>query len=117
MADRILLVENDAQLARLIAWILEDEGFQVQTAASAADVDDASLDGAGILVFDTDGAGAGEREMAGQLKARAGIPAIELGYRGDGDGRPHFAERTLSKPFAADDLVLTIRQLLDATAS
>jgi CheY-like chemotaxis protein len=119
---RILVVEDDECVRKLLVTILSIEGYQVEEAASAAAALEVTrscppdLIITDILMPDTDGlelitairgAGSRSRIIAVSASGRCGPStylemAVKLG-----------ADRAIEKPFRPDFLLRTVRELLD----
>ncbi len=112
---KILLVEDEIEMAGALRVVLEREGFVVDHVASLADAAEAALDGGHDLVLLDrtlpDGEGL---TLIGPLRtANAGVPVIVLTARGAVpdrvDGLDHGADDYLAKPFAGEELMARIR--------
>ncbi|ATQ45029.1 response regulator [Caulobacter mirabilis] len=112
---KILLVEDEIEMAGALRVVLEREGFVVDHVASLADAAEAALDGGHDLVLLDrtlpDGEGL---SLIGPLRAaNAGVPVIVLTARGAVpdrvDGLDHGADDYLAKPFASEELMARIR--------
>jgi two-component system, OmpR family, response regulator len=116
-APHILLVEDDAQISHMLADVLAESGFDIATAASAADMDAvlgrASVDLVllDIMLPDEDGL-----SICRRLCASSGIPIIMLtALKEDVDriaGLEIGADDYVTKPFNSRELVARIRALL-----
>jgi PAS domain S-box-containing protein len=106
---RILLVEDEADLAETLMLLLEAEGFEVQTAATAGAALDSDLDGVSIIITDLGLPDLNGRDMLAQLKATREVRAIALsGYGTEADIRAsHEAGflRHLTKPVEMGELL------------
>jgi signal transduction histidine kinase/DNA-binding response OmpR family regulator len=120
--ETILLVEDDAELRSLLCRVLEDLGYFVLEAGTAAEALELSRGLAGdveLLVADVMLPDSTGSELADRLRQeRPGIGVLHLsGYAeedaGLGARRPH--AEFLSKPFTLDSFAESIRTLLDRT--
>jgi len=122
--ERILLVEDEESLRAVTRRVLERFGYQVQEAASGRAALEAWRDRTGevdLLLTDiVMPLGVNGRQLAAQLRQQRPTLKVILmsGYSGNaleqqapqGDNQPL---RVLQKPFASNDLILTVRQVLD----
>jgi DNA-binding response OmpR family regulator len=117
VTKRILIVDDEANIARIIKLNLEQEGFEVETAADGcmalARVKAVSPD---LIVLDLIMPKMDGWEVAQQLKqdpATARIPILILSIVGDREkGQQAGAAGYLLKPFSMDDLLREVRGLL-----
>jgi two-component system response regulator MprA len=111
----ILVVEDDPRIRETIQWVLEEEGYEVETAADGQQaLDRVAARRPRLLVLDMmlpglDGAGVAD----GLLAAYGEKPPILL-ITADGRAQAK-AQRVgafayLNKPFELDDLVALVRQ-------
>ncbi|HLC41765.1 MAG TPA: response regulator [Methylomirabilota bacterium] len=116
-AKRILIVDDEANISRIIKFNLEQEGFEVETAADGfialSRVRAASPD---LIVLDLIMPKMDGWEVAQQLKqdpATARIPILMLSIVQDREkGQRAGAAGYLLKPFSMDDLLREVRGLL-----
>lgn len=116
---RVLIVEDDASIAKALLRGLEREGFDVVHAATAADalnalpVDFILLD---LGLPDRDGL-----ELFGRLRAISTVPIIMVTARGDEEDRVEGlnlgADDYVAKPFGMSELVARIHAVLRRTTS
>ncbi len=116
--NSILIVEDDADLRQIVQWILEDEGFKVETVADGK----AALDRAiakkpslvlldiGLPIIDGFGVAAGLHQVYGD--AVDIIVMTAAGYAAE-KARDIGALGYVSKPFDLDTLVNTVRAALE----
>jgi DNA-binding response OmpR family regulator len=117
MSHRILLVEDDARLAVLVADYLGDAGFHMSSTASGVEAerllqgdafDAAILD---LMLPDMDGL-----ELCRRVRARSPIPLLMLTARGDPldrvVGLELGADDYLPKPFEPRELLARLRAIL-----
>lgn len=101
MSKRILLVDDDTELSQLLAEYLGNEGYEVETAASAEiaiEYFDAG-NAFDICVFDIMMPGLSGLELLQQVRPRMQTPVIMLTGRGDD------IDRILGLEMGADDYV------------
>src|SRR3954470_853289 len=117
MAHRILLVEDDARLAKMVADYLAEAGFRVTHAPTGADAearlkretfDALVLD---LMLPDTDGL-----DLCRRIRAESAIPVLMLTARGDPldrvVGLELGADDYLPKPFEPRELLARLRAIL-----
>src|SRR5690349_7684669 len=117
MAARILLVEDDARLAKMVADYLSEAGFRVTHAPTGADAehrlrresfDALVLD---LMLPDTDGL-----DLCRRIRADSSIPVLMLTARGDPldrvVGLELGADDYLPKPFEPRELLARLRAIL-----
>jgi DNA-binding response OmpR family regulator len=115
-AGRILIVEDDPEMRRLLADFLRAEGFQVTQAADAAEaLQSARQMGFASVVLDKNLPGEGGLEILPRLRRLLpGTPVILI--TAFGDARTHEAAFSrgaydlLFKPFNLDDLLAVLRR-------
>ncbi len=117
MINRVLLIDSDVQVARLISWILEEEGFQVVALEDPAGAAEAATAAPPCLILlDCDGIGDEQRAIIRELKRQLAVPLVETGYRVTQPLEADVTDAVLRKPFAADDLVACVRRLIGRSA-
>jgi two-component system phosphate regulon response regulator OmpR len=117
MASRILLVEDDARLAKMVADYLTEAGFRVTHAPTGAEArsrmrresfDALVLD---LMLPDTDGL-----DLCRHIRADSAIPVLMLTARGDPldrvVGLELGADDYLPKPFEPRELLARLRAIL-----
>lgn len=116
---RVLVIEDDADIRSALVECLEDVGYDVAAAANGADglarLADGPLPGAVLLdsmMPVLDGAATLARMRANP--EWASIPVIVSSA--DARAPQLSADRLLTKPFSVDDLVATLKELLDDPA-
>jgi DNA-binding response OmpR family regulator len=117
MAFRILLIEDDARLAKMVADYLSEAGFRVTHAATGADADrrlrretfDALV--LDLMLPDTDGL-----DLCRKIRAESSVPVLMLTARGDPldrvVGLELGADDYLPKPFEPRELLARLRAIL-----
>jgi two-component system phosphate regulon response regulator OmpR len=116
-AARILLIEDDARLATMVADYLGEAGFRIGTAATGAvatqmmasdDFDAVILD---LMLPDADGL-----DLCRNIRAKSDIPVLMLTARGDPldrvVGLELGADDYLPKPFEPRELLARLRAIL-----
>jgi DNA-binding response OmpR family regulator len=120
MSGVVLVVDDDSEIRDLVRWLLEDEGWTVETAADGrAALDQATRARPALIVLDM-----GLPIMSGEEVARrlhdvyADPPPIVVvsadGHAGERAARIGAAS-FLHKPFNVDDLARIVRRTLDQT--
>ena len=117
MAQRILLIEDDARLAGMVGEYLGEAGYRVAVAASGSDglerishepVDAVVLD---LMLPDIDGL-----EVCRRVRERSAVPILMLTARGDPADRvvglELGADDYLPKPFEPRELLARVKALL-----
>ncbi len=117
MAERILLIDDDAALAGLLTDYLKPSGYQVHAAPTAAEghrqlaagVFDAVL--LDVMLPDGDGF-----TVCQQIRANSGVPILMLTARGQDEDRivglELGADDYLAKPFNPRELLARLRAIL-----
>ena len=113
---RILLVEDEASIARLTELVLRDAGYDVEAVSNQAkameQITDPSL---GLVIADTDKGGASRLSGLAPLLAAAGTRPVILFTA------HHFSDSAIKdagfagyiqKPYDIDDLVATVNRVL-----
>ena len=122
MAERILLVEDDARLAEMLSEYLGGAGFRVDTASlgaaaierlASAAYDAVVLD---LMLPDMDGL-----DVCRQLRTKSDLPVLMLTARGDATDRivglELGADDYLPKPFEPRELLARLRAILRRRAN
>jgi DNA-binding response OmpR family regulator len=117
LADRILLIEDDARLAAMVADYLSEAGFRVTRAATAkAGLDAAQHDTFDALVLDLMLPDMDGLDVCKKIRARAQTPILMLTARGDPMDRvvglELGADDYLPKPFEPRELLARLRAIL-----
>lgn len=121
MSPRLLLIDDDVELTRLLAELLTHEGFEVETHAVGAGAADRAVSGhydlvvLDVMLPDTSGF-----EILKDLRRRSRLPVILLTARGDDVDRivglEIGADDYVPKPFNTRELTARIRAVLRRTA-
>jgi two-component system, OmpR family, phosphate regulon response regulator OmpR len=117
LADRILLIEDDARLATMVADYLSEAGFRVTRAATAkAGLAEAQHDTFDALVLDLMLPDMDGLDVCKQIRARSQTPILMLTARGDPMDRvvglELGADDYLPKPFEPRELLARLRAIL-----
>jgi len=113
----ILVVDDDIDLRKMIQWVLEDEGFEVETAANGLDaVDQAMQQRPALVILDLGLPLLVGEGVAAELHAQYGttIPLVLItaDEHAEEKSRQVGASTFLRKPFEIDDLVNAVQQAL-----
>lgn len=120
---RVLVVDDDPDVRQVIADMLEWAGYLVDVAASGAEAvaifEDRPDAFAVAIVDQVMEAMSGDEVLASIRGTRPDLKTISLsGYRAtDGDIRHHNADVLLTKPVTIDQIVASVRGLLDAESA
>ena len=117
---RILYVEDDADIARMLSEVLEESGFEPFFVGSAAEMDtvlnDTDID---LVILDVMLPGEDGLSICRRLRATSSVPIIMLTARGEEIDRvlglELGADDYVSKPFSSRELVARIRARLRRT--
>jgi len=114
---RILCVEDDRELARMLADVLIEGGFAPGLVGSAREMDAVlARDGADLIVLDVMLPGEDGFSICRRLRAASPIPILMLTARGEDldriVGLEIGADDYVTKPFNSRELVARIRALL-----
>lgn len=115
--DKILLVDDDQELATLLKTFLELEGFQVKTVHNGEDGVQAALSGAHqLVVLDVMMPGMSGIDTLRKIRSESAIPVVMLTARGDDTDRiiglELGADDYVPKPCTPRELVARIRAIL-----
>jgi two-component system OmpR family response regulator len=116
-AGHILLVEDDAEISRMLRQVLSENGFRACSVASAAEMEPVLARGnVDLIVLDVMLPGEDGFSICRRLRATSGIPIIMLTALGEDINRivglEIGADDYVTKPFNSRELVARIRALL-----
>jgi DNA-binding response OmpR family regulator len=120
MSEVVLVVDDDPEIRDLVRWLLEDEGWTVETAGDGrAALDQATRSRPALIVLDMGLPIISGEEVALRLHDVYADPPPIVVVSADG----HAGERAarigaasfLHKPFNVDDLARIVRRTLDQT--
>jgi DNA-binding response OmpR family regulator len=117
MAERILLIEDDQRLARMVADYLKEHGFEVSARGDAASgIDLARRSPFDALVLDVMLPDLDGFEVCRRIRAESDVPILMLTARGEATDRivglELGADDYLPKPFDPRELLARIRAVL-----
>jgi CheY-like chemotaxis protein len=109
---RILVVEDEADMANTLVSVLQDEGYEVAWANTAHAALEANLETTSIVISDLGLPDLDGKTMLSRMRAKAAVKAIALsGYGTEADIRASSDAgfiRHLTKPVDLDELLTTI---------
>lgn len=119
--DRVLIVDDDVQLCRLLAERLGTEGFTIETANDGIRGLERALSMEhALVVLDLMLPGMGGLDVLRQLRAKSPVPVLILTARGDDIdkilGLEIGADDYVPKPFNPRELIARIRAILRRTS-
>src|SRR6187397_3418167 len=117
MTARVLLVEDDARLATMVADYLGEAGFRVVVAATGKAATQAiGTEGFDLVILDLMLPDADGLDLCRSIRARSDIPMLMLTARGDPldrvVGLELGADDYLPKPFEPRELLARLRAIL-----
>jgi DNA-binding response OmpR family regulator len=120
-AARVLVVEDDPNVAEVVARYLEREGYQVETVADGKEgLARALADPPELVVLDLMLPGLSGLEVCRHLRAEAPVPVIMLTARGEEADRiaglELGADDYLAKPFSPRELTARVKAVLRRAA-
>lgn len=122
MSRRVLLIEDEPNIAEAIRYILTRDGWAVASHAEGGDaVEVIRREAPDVVVLDIMLPGRSGLAILEDLRADpelADLPVLVLSARGQGDARAVVevvgAARFIAKPFANSDIVTALRQMAGA---
>ena len=116
MAHHILIVDDDRAIREVLAMVLKDEGFDVDTAANGPD----ALEQIGrqrpvLVLLDLQMPGMAGWEVLEHLReARVDVPVLFMsaGYRAKAAAEQYRADGYLAKPFELDELLAVVKRFV-----
>jgi DNA-binding response OmpR family regulator len=123
MEAKILIVDDDPCLLRLVGYILEKEGYEIVTAMDGQEaLEKVETENPDLVLLDVMMPGINGLEVCRQLRHQpetAGLPIIMLSARSKVSDRiaglQAGANDYIAKPFDASEIVACIAALLDRT--
>lgn len=115
--DRLLIIDDDAELCEMLKDYLQSQGFQVVSVNGAVNGIEQALTGHhALVVLDVMLPGMNGFEVLKQIRAKSNVPVLMLTARGDEVDRivglEIGADDYLPKPFNPRELVARIRAVL-----
>jgi two-component system response regulator CpxR len=119
--ERLLLIDDDAELSKLVTRFLIREGFEVEWAPGGlAGIEKALAKDYSLIMLDVMMPDAGGFEVLRRIRQRSRTPVVMLTARGDTHDRvlglEMGADDYLPKPFDPAELVARIRAILRRSA-
>ena len=116
MADRVMVVEDDARLAGMLSEYLGEAGFRVDIAANGADAIAKSKDEPAAVILDLTLPDVDGLDVCRAIRARSQVPILMLTARGEATDRivglELGADDYLPKPFEPRELLARLRAIL-----
>src|SRR5215472_19344601 len=115
--DRLLLIDDDAELSKLVARFLAGEGFEtVWASCGEAGVEAAFAQSYSLILLDVMMPDTGGFEVLRRIRQRSRVPVLMLTARGDTHDRVRGlelgADDYLPKPFDPAELAARVRAIL-----
>jgi DNA-binding response OmpR family regulator len=119
--DRVLVVDDSASIREVVCLLLEDEGYEVASAANGEQALSISAEfDPDIIVLDVTMPGLDGMGMLGRLRQTRDTPVVLLSARGGVEatveGLELGADDYLAKPFDPDELAARVRAVLRRAA-
>ncbi|ODT72543.1 MAG: DNA-binding response regulator [Pelagibacterium sp. SCN 63-23] len=119
--QHILVVDDDAQIRRMLRRCLEDEGYRVSEAAGANDVDPALGRGVDLVTLDLNLGKSDGLSVARRIRQNSNVPIIMITGKGDMIDRvvglEIGADDYIAKPFHLREVLARIRTVLRRSAA
>jgi len=119
-AAKVLLIDDDPALVRMIRLVLLSEGLNVDTAVDGLNgLEKFSADNFDVIVLDLQMPNMDGRQFFREIRARGDhTPVVLLSAYGAQAAKQELnAEAAVSKPFDPNVLIGTVRSLLDANTN
>ena len=120
MRNHILVVDDDASVREVIAAVLEDEGFGVDTASNGREaLERIAASRPAVVLLDLQMPIMSGWEVLSQLRAaQCDIPIIFMsaGYRVKTEAERHHADGYIAKPFDLNELIRVVERFNPAAA-
>jgi two-component system KDP operon response regulator KdpE len=119
---RILVVDDEPQILRVLRRGLESQGFEVATAPDAeSGLDIFKATAVNLIVTDLRMPGLGGAELCGRVRQSSTVPIIVLSVKGDETTKVEAldagADDYVTKPFGIEELLARIRALMRRAAA
>jgi two-component system response regulator CpxR len=117
IAEQVLVIDDDAELCKLVTRYLAQEGFQIDSVNDGASGAERALSGNyALIVLDVMMPGVNGFDVLRRIRAESSIPVLMLTAKGDALDRvlglEMGADDYLPKPFNPQELVARIRAIL-----
>lgn len=118
LKKRVYVADDDPAILEIIAMILEDEGFEVETSVDGKSLQDGLITAPDLVLLDIRMSGSDGGEICRTLKSKANtrnIPVILVSANKDINtiATDCLANDFLPKPFEIDDLITLTRKYTD----
>jgi DNA-binding response OmpR family regulator len=119
-ADRILVVDDEESILKVVDYALSDEGFEVHTAADAEKAEEVFAEiSPALVILDVMLPGKSGLEVARDLRTHSDVPILMLSARADEVDRilglEIGADDYVTKPFSPRELVSRVKGILRRT--
>jgi two-component system response regulator CpxR len=116
-SERLLVIDDDAELCKLVSRYLVQEGFQIDAVHSGTPGAEQALSGKyGLVVLDVMMPGVNGFDVLRRIRAQSRVPILMLTAKGDAldrvVGLEMGADDYLPKPFNPQELAARIRAIL-----
>ena len=115
-ATHILVVDDDAQVRRLLRRCFEEEGYRVSEAADGDAVRRQPLDDVGLITLDLNLKGEDGLQVAREVRARSDVPIVMVTGKGDTIDRvvglELGADDYIAKPFHLREVLARVKTVL-----
>src|ERR1044072_9158830 len=116
-SERLLVIDDDAELCKLVSRYLAQEGFQIDAVHSGTPGAEQALSGKyGLIVLDVMMPGVNGFDVLRRIRAQSRVPVLMLTAKGDAldrvVGLEMGADDYLPKPFNPQELAARIRAIL-----
>ncbi len=120
--SRILVVDDETQISRVLKTTLTAEGYEVKTAANGESGFDAAMDWLpDLIVTDLSMPGMSGIELCRAVRERSQVPIIVLSVRGEEKNKVEAldagADDYVTKPFSVNELLARVRANLRRVAA
>lgn len=117
----ILIVDDDAQIRRMLRRCLEDEGYRVSESGDGANIEAALRGGVDLVTLDLNLGQADGLSVARQIRQGSDVPIIMITGKGDMIDRivglELGADDYIAKPFHLREVLARIRSVLRRSAA
>jgi two-component system, OmpR family, KDP operon response regulator KdpE len=120
--SRILVIDDETQISRVLKTTLSSQGYEVKTAADGAAGFDAAMDwNPDLIVTDLSMPGMNGVELCRAVRERSQVPIIVLSVRGEEKNKVEAldagADDYVTKPFSVNELLARVRANLRRVAA
>ncbi len=120
--SRILVVDDETQITRVLKTMLQSQGYEVKTASNGESALDLSVDWIpDLIISDLSMPGMNGIELCGAVRKRSQVPIILLSVRGEETAKIEAldagADDYVTKPFSVNELLARVRANLRRVAA